>query len=383
MSENTPNVPPLSPPPQQQPIPPRSRPTGGYHTPPPYPSQHYQQPPVRSGGCSRFFLYGFITLIVLGMVGVGVLIGSFVLYAVATDGMSVLMAENQEKMLPERTIGGNRTANNVIAVITVEGMIMSNRDGYIARQIRQAMRDDKVKAVVVRVDSPGGTMSGSDYYLHLLKQMKSKRNIPVVVSMGPIAASGGYYISMIGDEIYAEPSTLTGSIGVIAALFDASELLKTIGVEMNPVVSGPYKTMGSIAKPMTEEERALFQRLIDDNFDRFKEVIREGREHFANNPEELDQVATGQIFTANDALANQLIDKIGFIDDAIERAGKLAKMAERDYKVIQYRPNLSFMDSLLESRTSNKLLSGKTLFDMTTPRIYLLCPQVIPIHETE
>jgi len=317
------------------------------------------------------------------MIGVGTLIGSFFLFAIATDGMNELMADRQEKVLTERTIGGNRKAENRIAVITVEGMIRSNADGYIARQIRQVMSDSKVKAVVLRVDSPGGTMAGSDYYLHLLKRMKSKRDIPVVVSMGGIAASGGYYVSTVGDVIFAEPSTITGSIGVVASLFDASELLKNVGVEATPVVSGQYKTMGSLTRPMTEEERELWQHLIDDNFDRFKKVIREGRKHFANNPEELDTVATGQVFTANDALANKLIDKIGFIDDAVEQAGSLANMADRDYRVIQYKPKLSFMDALLESRAPNKLLSGKTVFEMTTPRIYLLHPQVIPFHETE
>ena len=311
------------------------------------------------------------------------LLGGFFLYGIASGGLHQLAMENQEKMLTEKIIGGNRDATDKIAVITIEGMIMSNADGYIARQIRQVLSDNKVKAVVLRVDSPGGTMAGSDYYLYLLKRMKSKRNVPIVVSMGSTAASGGYYVSMIGDKIYAEPSTITGSIGVIASLFDASGLLEKIGIEATPIVSGPHKTMGSFTKPMTEEERALFQRLIDDNFDRFKKVICEGRKHFANNPTELDKLATGQVFTANDALANKLIDNIGFIDDAAEQAGNMAGLAERDYKVIQYKPKLSFMEVLLESRAPNKLLSGKTVFEMTTPRIYLLCPQVIPIHETE
>ena len=386
MSENAPNTPPpgdSSVPPPPQPTPPPRR-TTGHYAPPAYPPHHYHQPPpARSGGCSRVFLYGLVALLVLGFVGICTLFGAFFLYTIATDGMDILSADRQERVLTERTIGGNRNADNKVAIITIEGMIRSNEDGFIARQIRQATADDKVRAVVLRVDSPGGTMAGSDYYLHLLKQMRSKRNIPIVVSMGTVAASGGYYVSMAGEEIYAEPSTITGSIGVLASLLDASELLKTVGVEMTPIVSGEHKTMGSFARPMTEEEQKLFQRLVDDNFDRFKEAIREGRRHFANNLEDLDKVATGQIFTANDALAHGLIDKIGFLDDAVERAGVLARMAERDYKVIQYRPKLSFVDSLLESRAPNNLLSGKTLFDLTTPRIYLLCPQVIPLHDTE
>jgi protease-4 len=201
--------------------------------------------------------------------------------------------------------------------------------------------------------------------------------------MGSLATSGGYYVSMVGNEIYAEPSTITGSIGVIATLFDASELFKKIGVEPAPVVSGPYKTMGSFMKPMSEEERAIFQHLIDDNFDRFKEIIRKGRKEFADNPEKLDDLATGQIYTANEAKENKLIDEIGFLDDAVERAGRLAGMDERDYKVIQYKPKLSFMDTLLEARGPNKLLSKKTLSEITTPKVYLICPYVLPVDGTE
>jgi protease-4 len=317
------------------------------------------------------------------MLGIGVLVGSFFLFTVATQGIEQLAAESQEKTVTEKVISGNSKADNKIVVVSIEGVITSNADGFIARQIRRVMSDAKVKAVVLRVDSPGGTMAGSDYYLHLLKKAKSKRRIPVVVSMGSIAASGGYYVSMVGDEIYAEPSTITGSIGVIASLFDASELLKKVGIESTPIVSGPHKAMGSFTKPMSEEERAIWQHLIDDNFDRFKEVIREGRREFSKAPKELDKLATGQIYTANEAVTHKLIDEIGFLDDAIERAGNLANLEERDYKVIQYKPKLPFMDALMESRAPNKLLSGKNLSASTTPRIYLLCPYVVPVHETE
>jgi protease-4 len=329
-------------------------------------------------------VFGFIAFFILGVVGVATLIGSVLLFAtVASDAFSELAGESEEKAVTEKFIAGNRNADEKIAVITIDGVIISNADSFIAKQIRRVVSDTKVKAVVLRVDSPGGTMTGSDYYLYLLKKMKSERKIPVVVSMGSIAASGGYYVSMVGDEIYAEPATLTGSIGVIASLFDASELCKNIGITSTPVVSGKHKAMGSIMKPMSDEEKAIWQDLIDDNFDRFKEIIREGRKEFKNNPEELDKLATGQIYTANDAVANKLIDKIGFLDDAISQAGKLGNMNERNYKVVQYKPKLSVMDSLLESRVPNKLLSGKTLSEITTPKVYLLCPYVLPVDGEE
>jgi protease-4 len=363
--------------PQFPPTPPYSRPMAGRYTPPPYPPPHdYQQPPARSSGCGQFAILGLALLFVFGVVGVCMLVGTAFLFSVATDALGEI---SEEKTVTERVIAGDRNASEKIAVINVEGVIVQNADGFIARQIRRVMSDTKVKAVVVRVNSPGGTMAGSDYYLYLLNKMKSERRIPVVVSMGTTAASGGYYVSMVGDEIYAEPSTITGSIGVIASLFDASALFEKIGVESTPITSGRHKAMGSFMKPMGEDERAIWQHLIDDNFDRFKKIIREGRKEFADNPEALDKLATGQIYTANEAVANKLIDKIGYLDDAVQRAGRLANLNERDYKVIQYRPKLSFMDTLLESRSPNPLMSEKTLSEITTPKVYLICPYVIPV----
>ena len=387
MSENTPETP--SPAPTVPPVPPQPRPispppyqSAGYRMPSP-PPPNYQQPPPRTSGCGKAVVIGLVSLFALGVIGVCVLLGSILLYTVATGAFDEISSEQQEKTVAEKVIGGNRKADEKIVVITIDGLITGSADGFVAKQIRRVMSDDKVKAVVLRVNSPGGTMTGSDYYHYLLKKMKKERRIPVVVSMGSIAASGGYYVSMVGNEIYAEPSTITGSIGVIASLYDASELFKMIGVESTPIVSGKYKAMGSFSKPMSEEERDIWQNLIDDNFSRFKEIIRDGRREFANNPEELDKLATGQIYTANEAVANHLIDEIGYQDDAIERAGKLAKLEEREYKVIQYTPKLSMMDVLLDAKAPNKLLSGKTLTEVTTPKVYLLCPYVVPVDGME
>ena len=387
MSENTPDIPltdSAAPPPQSQPVPPRTRPTAAYYSPPPYQPHHYQQtPPPRSSGCGKAAVFGLIILFVIGAIGVCTLVGTVFLFTVGIDAFGEISGENEEKTVAEKVIGGNRKADDKIAVLTISGLITGNAEGFIAKQIRRAQSDSSVKAVVIRVDSPGGTMSGSDYYLYLLKKMKSERKVPVVVSMGAVAASGGYYVSMIGDEIYAEPSTITGSIGVIASLYDASELFKMVGVASTPIVSGPHKAMGSLSRPMSEEERVIWQNLIDDNFDRFKQVIREGRKKLANNPEELDKLATGQVFTAKSAVENGLIDKIGYLDDAVKQAGKLANTDERDYKVVQYKPKLSMMDVLLEVRSPNKLLSEKVLYEVTTPKVYLICPYTLPVNGVE
>jgi protease-4 len=325
-------------------------------------------------------LHGLITIGILAFVGVVLLLGGVFLVTVAVQATNEFSSgfEKPEKTLTEKFLSGNQDAKNKIAIITIGGVITSEEDGFIAKQIRKAQEDTDVKAVVLRIESPGGTMAGSDYYLHLLKKMKSKRDVPIVVSMGSVAASGGYYVSMIGDEIYAEPSTITGSIGVIVSLFNGSELCKKIGIESTPITSGPHKAMGSFAKPMSEEERVIWQRLVDDSCDRFKKIIRDSRKEFARNPEDLDKLATGQIYTANEAVENKLIDKIGFIDDAVERAQDLADLTSRDCKTIRYKPKQTLTEILLEGRSPNKLLSGETLSEVTTPKVYLLCPHVIP-----
>ncbi|MDR2642984.1 MAG: signal peptide peptidase SppA [Planctomycetaceae bacterium] len=310
-----------------------------------------------------FFACCFLLIVVLAVIG-------------AT--MSEEIAQ-KETLLSEKFIKGNYKSTNKIAILTISGVITTNEDGYIAKQIRQINNDHNIKAVVLRVDSPGGTISGSDYYLYLMKKMKAARNIPIVVSMGAIAASGGYYVSMVGDEIYAEPTTITGSIGVIIPLFNAASLCQKIGFESTPITSGHLKGMGSITKPLGEEERKVWQKLVDESFAQFKAVIRNGRKNFEESPELLDKLATGQVYNAMEAEENGLIDKIGYIDDAIDRAISLAGVSEFDMKVFKFKPKSVFLEKLLESNSSVNPIGTETISDLTTPKVYLIMPQVLPV----
>ena len=357
-----------------------SRSSHGSYSSDNFPPQYRRQPTNPGWGCTGFFLG--CGVIMIGIMVAGFLILALIVGAVMKISESVgdLANVSLDDSLTERFVSGNRNADDKVAILTIDGVITGAEDGYVAKQIRQIIKDDNVKAVVLRVDSPGGTMSGSDYYLHLLKKMKRERNgLPVVVSMGSIAASGGYYVSMAGDEIYAERSTITGSIGVVVPMFKAVELSKKIGVESTPIASGPLKRMGSIMQPMSDEEKAVWEGLIDDSFKRFKAVICEAREEFANDPASLDKLATGQIYTATEAEANRMIDHIGFLDDAVASAINRAGLDEKNSKVIKYRPKLKFLDVLLEAQTPDSVLNTKTLLDLTTPRLYLLCPHVLPI----
>jgi protease-4 len=199
--------------------------------------------------------------------------------------------------------------------------------------------------------------------------------------MGGIAASGGYYVSMaVGDKpdtIYAEPTCTTGSIGVMIPHYDITGLMKEFGVKDDSLATHPRKLMLSMTREMTPEERELAQQHITDMFDRFKSIVKEGRPQFAKNPEELDKLATGEIFTADKALANKLIDKIGFQEDAIDRALELASLNKDKTKIVRYKRPVSLSDSLLFSRSPQGSAATPfdlaLLLDLSAPRAWFLC----------
>lgn len=305
----------------------------------------------------------------------------FFLFAMMIASMSASVAILEAQPLPEKIISGDLTASKKVAIITISGMIVGGEESFIKKQIDAAKADKDVVAVVLRVNSPGGTVVGSEYYLHHLKELKKERGIPVVVSMGTLATSGGYYVSMCADEIFAESATWTGSIGVIVNHYDASELFGKIGVNSDPITSGPMKTMSSMSKPLSEEERKIWQELVDELFEQFKQVVRDGRQNFAQNPEKLDELATGQIYSAKQAKESGLIDEIGFLEDAVDRAIALSPYSKDETKVVKYKPVLSIMDSVLGGEISVNAAEKQTemAIEMLTPKAYYLAPRYLPL----
>ncbi|MBN2024312.1 MAG: signal peptide peptidase SppA [Pirellulales bacterium] len=279
------------------------------------------------------------------------------------------------KKVREEYFSHERLARDKVAILTVSGVILDG-EGFVKRQIDHAMADDNLKALVLRVDSPGGTVSGSDFILHHLRKLARQRGIPVVVSMGSVAASGGYYVSMVvGDTpetIFAEPTTWTGSIGVKIPHYDLSELLAGWGVKEDTIASHRLKTMGSLAKPLSEEERKIFQSLVDDSFARFKKIVREGRPKFDADPKALDALATGQIFDAEQALESGLVDRIGFVEEAVDRAIELAGLDPEDVLVVKYKREPSLATMLIGEEARGAASEWQTLVEMTTPRAYYL-----------
>jgi protease-4 len=266
-----------------------------------------------------------------------------------------------------------------IAIIDISGTIWNVEDGFAKKQIDRVAEDQDVVGVVLRIDSPGGTITGSDYLYHHLREMIDKREIPVVVSMGSTCASGGYYIAMaVGDRpnsIFAEPTTWTGSIGVIIPHFDISTPLTAYGILDDSIVSGPFKELGSPTKQMTPQGRKILQTIVDQSFQDFKNVVMSGRPKFKENPAALDAIATGQIYTAKQAVANGLVDKIGFIEDAITRAVELSGNSSDEVRCVKYERAPTLMGELLGTQAmapARGQVDVGRLIDLTAPRAYYL-----------
>ena len=199
--------------------------------------------------------------------------------------------------ITERFHSGAKFGGKKVAILAVQGVIVES-DGFVKRQIDRIRADQDVRAIVLRVDSPGGAVTASDYLYHHLKKLRQERKIPLVVSMGGMATSGGYYVAMaVGDQkdsIFAEPTTTTGSIGVIIPHFDLSGLLARFDIKDDSIATHPRKEMLSMTKPITDEQRRLLQTHIDDSFQRFKEVVRDGRPRLSPAARGVGRVGDGR-----------------------------------------------------------------------------------------
>lgn len=247
------------------------------------------------------------------------------------------------KPFKEKVIMGK--GSNKVLLMDIQGLISNKSErsltgfpiqmGMVERVreiLMKAEEDDNIKALLLRINSPGGTVTSSDIIYHEIKKFKEKKKIKVYVSIVDLAASGGYYIAMAGDTIMGHPTSLAGSIGVIAMKINVDGLMKKIGVDWEVVKSGDKKDFLSPLRPLTEEEMKLFQFTIDSFHNRFVEVIAENRTDL-----ELAQVKTladGRVYNAKQALDAKLIDKIGYLDDTLDLIKK--ELGVSKVKVITY-----------------------------------------------
>lgn len=239
-----------------------------------------------------------------------------------------------------------------IALIRVEGVIFDSRK--IIQELRRYRKDPNIKAILMRIDSPGGAVAPSQEIYDELIEIQKEGIKKVITSMGTVAASGGYYIASATELIFANPGTLTGSIGVIMELTNIEGLLQKIGIEGITIKSGENKDVGSPFRKMTTKERALLQSVLDDVHDQFIEAVAQGR---SLEIETVRKLADGRIFTGRQAKAVGLVDEMGSLQAAIE---KLAEMAgiEGEPQIVETKKNSSLLE-LLETRFFGSLQRAK------------------------
>ncbi|GKT10122.1 signal peptide peptidase SppA [Desulforhabdus sp. TSK] len=247
---------------------------------------------------------------------------------------------------------------NQIAVVEVRGLIDNSQE--TVKALRKYCRDDHVKAVLVRIESPGGGIGPSqEIAREVTRTLKEK---PVVASLGGIAASGGYYIASAASHIVANPGTITGSIGVIISFPNLKELFDRVGYFTNVIKSGPFKDMGNPGREMTPEERALLQETIDKAYGQFVRDVARGR----HLPEEkVRQIADGRLIMGETARELGLVDALGNFQDAVEAATALAKIEGEPELVYHKKQKRTLLDYLLGSEASeslNHFLNGSANF---------------------
>ena len=281
------------------------------------------QPPRRSGrtGC-------IVAMVVLGCL---VLFGTALIFVMMAAG-------------PGGPGGAFGTYGDKVALVRVAGIIVNGggegpglfpgglgSEGII-KHIRKAHKDPSVKAIVIRINSPGGSAAASDeIYQEIMRVREGEK--PIIASMADTAASGGYYVASACDEIFASKATMTGSIGVIIGTLEYHEGLAKLGVSMSSITSGPLKDMGAGDRPMTEEERRLFEGMVMDVYDQFVEAVAQGRKM---DEKVVRELADGRGYTGRQAHEKGLVDELGTMRDAVARAAKLAGMDTEEPLVEEY-----------------------------------------------
>jgi protease-4 len=232
-----------------------------------------------------------------------------------------------------------------VGLVEVEGVILDSRE--TVRQLVDMEKDERVKAVVLRVDSPGGVVAPSQEIYAGVKRLSAKKK--VVVSMGSLAASGGYYIAAPASVIMANPGTITGSIGVLMKISNIEELMGKVGVKAYTLKTGEYKDSGSPLRVMTSNDREMLQEVINSAHNQFVRAVAEGRRLPVEN---VRNIADGRIFSGEQALALKLIDRIGTLQDAVEEAGRLGGIRGEPQVICPAGKRDSWIDMLMEGTAS-------------------------------
>lgn len=286
--------------------------------------------------------------------------------------LSTSKMNNVERMLNKAT--------DKVAVLYAEGQIYdTGNDGIVGtemiKQIKKINKDDAIKAIVLRVNSPGGSANASEQIWHAVTTIK-ERGIPVVVSMGDYAASGGYYISCCADYIFAEPTTLTGSIGIFGTVPNVSKLMNKIGIDIDGVSTNKHSALNTnaIMKGMNKQELALMQSMVERGYDLFTKRCANGR---GVTQDEIKKIGEGRVWLGKDAIEIGLVDELGNINNAIAKAAGLANLGQ--YDIVDYPEKKDPFEELLkmfDTTTPEERLIMKVREFASKPRIMALTPEV-------
>jgi protease-4 len=264
--------------------------------------------------------------------------------------------------------GGPALFGPRVAIVELEGLII-DVEGLL-RDLKGHRENPLVRAVVIRINSPGGVV-GPTQELHDALQRLRRAGKPVVASLGAVAASGGYYVAVACDEVYANPGTLTGSIGVIMQLANFEQLMKKVGVDYVVVKAGQFKDIGNVSRPMTADEKRVMQALLDDVHGQFIGAVAAGRKL---PREEVQRFADGRIFSGTQAKELKMVDALGGLEEAVEAAAKLAGLSVPP-NVIPPRRKFSIMDLLrnqLFGTTAGALLDATRALPAFKTPLYLM-----------
>lgn len=272
---------------------------------------------------------------------------------------SFSLFESKPQPLEEHVVAGEGSAKvlliDIANVITSledrDGLGFGTRESTLARieaELDRAGKDTAIRAIVLRINSPGGTVNASDSIFHDLSRFRQEKGVPIVAHFQDVAASGGYYIALAADEIVASPSTVTGSVGAIVYGVNVRGLMKIVGVENQTIKSGEKKDIGSPLREMTPDERAVLQSVIDGMRDRFVSLLKDRRPGVSES--NLETIADGRVFGANEALSIGLVDRIGYLQDAIDVAKRRANMA--DAQVVMYRRPQEYAETIYSRSTT-------------------------------
>lgn len=299
----------------------------------------------------------------------------------------LLRPVNLSEPLDETTVGGDKGMFiwNKVAIIDLDGVIMNERTysmfgagenpvSLFVEKLDAAERDSSVRAVIIRINSPGGGVTASDIMHERLMKFRARRGIPVVALIEDVGASGGYYVACGADRILAHPTSITGSIGVIMQTLSLAGTMRMIGIEAKAVTSGPMKDMASPFKPLDKKDLAVLQTIIDAYYERFLTVV--GKSRTSLSAEKVRELADGRIYSATQALDNGLIDSLGYMSDAFELAKKLSKTT-RARAIIYHRPygyRANFYSTAVPGPPQINLIniSAKSLLDSARPRFMYL-----------